>query len=269
MPGAPPVSPDRPNTNMPSAALRNPIRLALMPGFDLLTRRRVFLARYWRPGPRRVLDAGVGNGWFAYLAYRSGAAVLAIGNEEGQVAKARAFYNGWMGIPEDRLRFQLTDLRALDTLEGRFDEILCYETLEHILDDRRVCTQFRRLLADEGDLHICVPNAAHPRWAQEPLDERGEWGGHVRAGYTHATLDALLQPLGFERTATAGVGGSALALADQWLQRMRGSVGDLGAAPVALPLLSLVALDSDQPKVPYSVYGRFRKAAFARASSLP
>jgi glycosyltransferase involved in cell wall biosynthesis len=82
---------------------------------------------------------------------------------------------------------------------------------------------------------------AHPRWAQEPLDERGEWGGHVRAGYTHATLDGLLQPLGFERTATAGVGGSALALADQWLQRMRGSVGDLGAVPVALPLLSLVS----------------------------
>src|SRR4029453_5682533 len=118
MPGAPRMSPGRPSTNMPSAALRNPIRLALMPGFDLLTRRRVFLARYWRSGPRRVLDAGGGNGWFAYLAYRSGAAVLAIGNEEGQVAKARAFYNGWMGIPEDRLRFQLTDFGAPVKLGG-------------------------------------------------------------------------------------------------------------------------------------------------------
>jgi len=250
---------------MPSAALRNRVRLALMPGFDLCTRRRVILARYWRSGPRQVLDAGVGNGWFAYLAYQSGAAVLAVGNDEGQVAKARAFYNGWMGIPESRLRFQLLDLRALDTLEGRFDEILCYETLEHILDDRRVCTEFGRLLAAGGDLHICVPNAAHPRWAQEPLDERGEWGGHVRAGYTHTTLDTLLNPLGFERTAAAGVGGNALASADQWLQRVRGSVGDLGAAPIALPLLSLVPLDPEQPKVPYSVYGRFRKTTRERA----
>jgi len=194
--------------------------------------------------------------------------VLAIGNDEGQVAKARAFYNDWMHVPSERLRFRLMDLRALVSLEGRFDEIVCYETLEHILDDRRVCAEFHRLLADEGDLHICVPNAAHPRWAHEPLDERGEWGGHVRAGYTHATLDALLQPIGFERTAAAGVGGSALALADQWLQRMRGSVGDLGAAPVALPLLSLVPLDSEQPKVPYCVYGRFRKTTSGRGPSL-
>jgi SAM-dependent methyltransferase len=230
-----------------------------MPGFDLFTRRRVSLTRYWRAGPRRVLDAGVGNGWFSYLAYRSGASVLAVGNVESQVARAQAFYNGWMRIPEDRLRFQLVDLRALDALEGRFDEILCYETLEHILDDRGVCTEFHRLIADAGDLHICVPNAAHPRWAHEPLDERGEWGGHVRAGYTHATLDALLGSLGFECTAAAGVGGSALALADQWLQRMRGRVGDLGAAPIALPLLALVPLDAVQPKVPYSVYARFRK----------
>src|SRR5262249_13188235 len=154
------------------------------------------------------------------LAYRSGAAVHAIGNDEGQVSKAQAFYNGWLRIPEDRLRFRMLDLRALDSLDGCFDEIICYETLEHILDDRRVCAEFHRLLASQGELHLCVPNAAHPKWAGEPLDVRGEWGGHVRAGYTHATLDALLGPLGFERTAAAGVGGSALARADQWLQRM-------------------------------------------------
>ena len=150
---------------MPSQALRNRVRLALMPGFDLCTRRRVSLSRYWRSGPRRVLDAGIGNGWFAYLAYRSGAAVHAIGNDEGQVSKAQAFYNGWLRIPEDRLRFRMLDLRALDSLDGCFDEIICYETLEHILDDRRVCAEFHRLLASRGELHVCVPNAAHPRWA--------------------------------------------------------------------------------------------------------
>jgi SAM-dependent methyltransferase len=252
---------------MSSATLRNRIRLSLMPGFDLCTRRRVFLSRFWRSGPRRVLDAGCGNGWFSYLAYRSGAAVVAISNEPGQVAKAKAFYNGWMQIPEERLQFRLCDLRSLATLDiVPCDEIICYETLEHIVDDEAVCRQFHRLLIADGDLHICVPNAGHPRWAGEGLDARGEWGGHVRAGYTDATLDALLAPLGFARTATAGVGGSAIALADRCLQRMRGRVGDIGAAPVALPLFPLVAFDSDRPKLPYSVYGRFRKGtADARA----
>jgi SAM-dependent methyltransferase len=247
---------------MSSGAIRNRIRLSLMPGFDLCTRRRVFLSRFWRTGPRRVLDAGCGNGWFSYLAYRSGATVVGISNEPGQVAKAQAFYNGWLEVPEDRLQFRLCDLRSIAALTiDLCDEIICYETLEHIVDDSAVCQEFHRLLSPGGNLHICVPNAGHPRWASEGLDARGEWGGHVRAGYTDATLDALLAPIGFERTATAGVGGQALALADRCLQVMRGSVGDLGAAPVALPLFPLVALDSHRPRLPYSVYGRFRKRA--------
>ena len=120
---------------------------------------------------RATARSRCGNGWFSYLAYRSGATVVGINNEAGQVAKAQAFYNGWLQIPEDRLQFRLGDLRSIAALTiDPCDEIICYETLEHILDDAALCREFHRLLSPGGNLHICVPNAGHPRWASEGLD---------------------------------------------------------------------------------------------------
>src|SRR5438132_9646815 len=118
---------------MARGSLFNWARRALMPGFDLMTRRRVRLRRYWKTGPRTVLDAGSGNGWFSYLAYRSGATVTAVNNVADQVEKATAFYNGWLGIPTARLAFQQLNLYDIDCFPAEsFDEIICYETLEHI-----------------------------------------------------------------------------------------------------------------------------------------
>src|SRR5881296_2631908 len=171
-------------------------RRLIMPGADLFTRRRVRLKRYWQTGSRRVLDAGSGNGWFSYLAVRSGATVVAVNMDEGQVKKAIRFYNKTFGIPTDRLEFRLLNLYNVETIPGSFDEIICYETLEHIKRDTEVCSSFFRMLRPNGILHLCCPNADHPRWRNEWLDDK-EGGYHVRAGYTLKTYQELLEPLGF------------------------------------------------------------------------
>ena len=178
-------------------SLRDLLRFHWMPGTDLFTRRRVGLESHWAHGSRKVLDAGCGNGWFAYRACRGDATVTAVAISAGLVARGAAFYNDYLGIPPTRLRFVELNLYDLPNLGETYDEIICYETLEHIRDDRRVCEHFFAALNPGGTLHLCCPNADHPRWAAEVLDDE-EQGGHVRCGYTEASYRALLEPLGFE-----------------------------------------------------------------------
>jgi ribosomal protein L11 methylase PrmA len=85
-----------------------------MPGMDLFTRRRVRLCRHWKTGPRNVLDAGSGNGWFSYLAYKTGATVTGINIEDAQLEKSIQFFNRWMNIPEDRLNFKKLNLYEIE-----------------------------------------------------------------------------------------------------------------------------------------------------------
>ena len=234
---------------------RNNIRWLLMPGLDLFTRRRVRLCRYWSSGPRRVLDAGCGNGWFSYLAYRSGAKVVAVNFNEAEVQKAIQFYNVYRGISSESLQFKKLNLYNIDCLEPSFDEIICYETLEHIRNDVKVCNAFWKLLKSAGSLHLCCPNAEHPRWRNEQLDSE-ENGYHVRAGYTLGSYRSLLEPIGFEIADIEGMGGPMLTRACLLLDSLRKHLGDFGSLPIALFLFFLVWLDRSVTRSPYSLYIR-------------
>ena len=61
----------------------------LYPGLDLHTRNRASLRRFWQTGPRDVLDAGSGNGYFSWLAYQTGARVVAMNYEQDQVRESK------------------------------------------------------------------------------------------------------------------------------------------------------------------------------------
>jgi SAM-dependent methyltransferase len=230
-------------------------RRLLMPGFDLCTRRRVKLQRHWRKGPRRFLDAGSGNGWFSYLAYRSGAKVTAVSALTGEIEKARRFYNNWLGIPEERLSFRTLNFYQIESLGEKFDEIICYEALEHVKDDALVAQSFFRMLNPGGVLHLCCPNAEHPRWKAEVLDLE-EQGGHVRAGYTFESYRALLDPMGFTISEVEGVGGPLLSKAELALSKVRGRFGDFVSVPLALSLFPTVWFDGGKASCPFSVYVR-------------
>ena len=224
-----------------------------MPGFDLFTRKRVGLSRYWLRGERRVLDAGCGNGWFAYLAYSTGATVIAVNIASDQVDKAIEFYNNWRGIPRERLQFGCLNLYDLDSLEPGFDEIFCYETLEHIRDDVKVCKRFWTLLKPRGKLHLCCPNAEHPHWRDEPLDAE-EKGGHVRTGYTLESYRSLLETTGFQISDVEGLGGPLLVKAYFILQSVRDCLGNVPSISLAFLMLPLVWFDSRSSKNPYCLY---------------
>ncbi|MDP2938689.1 MAG: class I SAM-dependent methyltransferase [Candidatus Omnitrophota bacterium] len=233
--------------------MRNHLRWWLMPGLDLFTRRRVRLCSYWLSGSRRVLDAGSGNGWFSYLAYRLGATVIAVNIAQDQVQKATQFYNLWRGIPLSQLKFIKLNVYNLDCLEPGFDEIICYETLEHIKDDVKICKLFWKLLKPGGFLHLCSPYAEHPRWRKERLDIK-EKGGHVREGYTLESYRSMLEPIGFQIIDTEGMGGPILTKVCFVIQALKNRFGNVWCLPFVLLAIPLIWLDPRHMNRPYSLY---------------
>ena len=192
-----------------------------MPGPDLFTERRaVLLRKYLGKGPRMVLDCGCGNGWFSYMAYKSGARVLGISLRADEVEKAREMYNVFMGLPKDKMDFQHMNAYEMGTLnlDNQVDEIICFETLEHIKEDRRVCEIFYKMLKKNGVLHLSCPNSRHPRWQKEQLDIDSRWSGHVREGYTMDSYRALLEPLGFEIVGSEGMGNQFLSSVSEFVR---------------------------------------------------
>jgi SAM-dependent methyltransferase len=234
-------------------SLSNRFRWWLMPGLDLFTRRRTRLSRHWLRGERKVLDAGSGNGWFSYLAYRSGAWVTAVNIEGRQVEKAISFYNSWRRISPQRLKFLKMDLRSFSFPEAEFDEIICYEVLEHIVNDVDICRKFWKTLKPGGYLHLCCPYAEHPRWRKELLYSELS-GAHVRRGYTLESYRRLLEPIGFRIVAVEGMGAAALAKFSIFLQRLRGYFCDVWCLPLFILAIPITWLDPGKIKVPFSLY---------------
>lgn len=240
---------------MMSSHFRSALRALLYPGLDLHTRNRSSLTRFWKSGPRDVLDAGSGNGYFSWLAYRTGARVVAMNFEHEQVEKAREFLVGYRRADPSRLQFEQCNLYELRGEARAFDEIICFEVLEHLRRDEEVVREFHRILRPGGSLHLCCPNRLHPRHQVEILDKE-ERGGHVRAGYTAEEYRALLEPAGFRIERILGIGSPGVYHADRLLRAIRNRVGDLAALPLlplALPLVWAARFD---PKVPFSLYAR-------------
>lgn len=240
------------------AHLRNLLRDLIYPGLDLHTRNRASLSKFWRNGHRDVLDAGSGNGYFSWLAYKDGASVVAINVDNGQVEKARGFLVGHRKADPRKLSFECANLYDLRDETRSFDEIICFEVLEHIRDDKTIVTEFYRLLRPGGILHLCCPNKLHPRHQAEVLDV-DERGGHVRAGYTEDEYRELLEPIGFEIQNVVGIGPTILYIVDEILRKVRTVLPEVAAIPFLLLALPIVRFAKLNPAVPYSLYVKSKK----------
>lgn len=235
--------------------VRNWLRALLFPGLDLHTRNRASLCKFWQTRPRDVLDAGFGNGYFSWLAYKSGARVLALNMDQEQVDKARDFLLAYKKAEPSRLRLEHFNLYDLPEVTQEFDEVICYEVLEHLGRDSYVLGEFYRLLRPGGMLHLCTPYRLHPHHLTSELD-LNETGGHVRPGYTEEDYRALLEPLGFHVDVVVGIGPRGLCSADRILRAIRVKFGDLAALPLLPFCLPLLWLARFNPAVPFSLYVR-------------
>jgi SAM-dependent methyltransferase len=238
--------------------MKNFLRNLFYPGLDLHTRNRASLCRFWKNGTRDFLDAGCGNGYFSWLAYRSGANVVGLNFEPGQVVKAKQFLIGYRKADPDRLTFEEYNLYNLSNDGRKFDEIVCFEVLEHLKRDMDVVKSFSKLLNPGGLLHVCCPNKHHPRHQAEVLDE-SESGGHVRPGYDEADYREMMQACGLQVEKIVGIGTPSVYFADAFLRTIRSRVGDWAALPFFYFFLPVVWFARFNPKVPFSLYVQARK----------
>lgn len=229
------------------------LKRAFFPGFDLHTRCRYKnLPHMFQTGAINTLDAGCGNGSLSYAAHRLGNKVFGLELNANQVARNLEFFKR-IGCKD--MRFEVRNLYDLRSVEEKFDQIICSETLEHIARDAEVVRSLASLLKDGGVLHLCCPYALHPKHnlgrTNGPED-----GGHVRDGYTLESYEALLMPAGFEIIDCVGLGSPLLNRADRVIRFVRNRAGDISALPLFLLFGWLaVSIDSkSSPKVPYSLY---------------
>ena len=144
-----------------------------------------------------ISDAGCGSGSFAIYSATRGNETVGISYDKSQLQTARS-QSSTLGI--GNLAFFLADLRDLDQISlqlGAFDQVICFETIEHILDDDKLIGDLGTLLIPGGQLLLVTPS----RQCRPMLGDRvsdTEDGGHVRWGYTHYELQTLLRRHGLE-----------------------------------------------------------------------
>lgn len=160
--------------------------------------RWVWLKKHMRRGPVRTLDAGCGSGAFTIATARSGNIAIGISFDESNNAKARrrAALLGVRGCEFITENFRNLKSRAREL--GTFDQIICFETIEHILNDRGLVEDFFYVLNKGGVVLLTAP---YRYYRLLPGDEAGlsitEDGGHVRRGYTHESIAEIFESAGF------------------------------------------------------------------------
>jgi SAM-dependent methyltransferase len=172
------------------------LRKLLFPGLDISTRKRLRFTQYFCHGDIKTLDAGCGNGAFSFEAYRRGNRVLGIGLDEESIRKCEEFRD-FLGYDSTRIRFRVQNLYDLEELGENFDQIICFEVLEHLKEDRKVLEIFFAILNPGGILHISTPRADRKPYFSEVISSE-EDGSHVRLGYREADLRNMLKEAGFD-----------------------------------------------------------------------
>ena len=163
------------------------------PSFD----RFVWLKNHIQSGPLRTLDAGCGSGTFTLYAAKLGNDALGISFDKrnNTTAQGRAKLLGIQSA-----HFIERDLRNLSELSndiGSFDQIICFETIEHIMEDRKLIFALSKLLNPGGRILLTAPYKYYNHLFTDKLSEY-EDGGHVRWGYTHEEISDIFTDAGLE-----------------------------------------------------------------------
>jgi len=145
----------------------------------------------------KILDVGCGSGAFSFLAARKGNAIVGVSIEErnNKVASKRG---DMLGIRD--FKFITSDVKNLIEVvenEAPFQGVICFETIEHIMDDKKLIKNISSLLEIGGKLFITTPYRYHKNWEKEVVSPV-ENGDHVRHGYTQEEMKEILEKTGFE-----------------------------------------------------------------------
>ena len=108
---------------------------------------------------KRVLEIGCGYGSLSVYMAKRGAKVtgIDISSEAIKISKRNSFLNN------QRVMFKKFCAEDLPFKDKNFDVIICCETLEHILNYKKVINEIIRVTKDSGRFVITIPNSLNPR----------------------------------------------------------------------------------------------------------
>jgi len=192
-----------------------------------------------RTGSGQALaDVGCGSGAFTIGAALRGyqALGLTFDARDQRAAAERAALCGAGSASFDAL-----DVRYLDSrpdLKGRFEVVLCTETIEHIADDQKLITDLAACLKPGGRLLLTTPYEHYRAITPSDngpfmLDRTDGW--HVRRGYTEARLRELSQTAGLSVDAVSycsGILSQKITFILRTLARIHPLVGRIAILPL-------------------------------------
>ncbi len=217
----------------------------LIHGDPCVLDRWLWLRRHLRRGGQRTFDAGCGNGAFSIYAARCGNQVVAasFSAREQDDARRRAELVG-----VDTIDFRVLDLRELGAHKealGLFDQIICFETIEHVRNDRALVSELASMLRPGGRLLLTTPNVEHhPLYSEERFPDDTEDGSHVRYGYSGEELREIALAGGLEIADQGFVSGLISQKVTDLMRRLTTRFGTMVGWVAVLPLRLLVVVDS-------------------------
>jgi SAM-dependent methyltransferase len=225
-------------------------RALLIHGDPSVLDRWLWLRRHLRKGGVRTFDAGCGNGAFSIYAARCGNEVVAasFSPREQQDARRRAELVGVNGID-----FRTIDLRELERHRqslGSFDQIICFETIEHLADDEALVGSLAAMLRPGGQLLLTAPfEDHHPLFSEERDPSGAEDGSHVRYGYSKARLQEIAQGAGLQVASEGFISGFVSQKLTDLMRICTARLGRLAGWAIMLPLRPLAVLDAPLTRV--------------------
>lgn len=142
-----------------------------------------------------VLEIGPGGGpWTLELLKRNNRVTVA----DVDMASLLRLKNKLELFPLKRDQAHMVNCHAKNfSSQKKYDQIIIFEVLEHIMDDERALVNLVRHLAPGGEVLISTPSRDHRPIAGECVSPR-EDGRHVRKGYSFEDFANMLSRCGMK-----------------------------------------------------------------------
>ncbi|MCS6943794.1 MAG: class I SAM-dependent methyltransferase, partial [Geminocystis sp.] len=152
--------------------------------------------KYFVKGNIKTLDVACGGGAFSIIAAQNGNQVLGVDYDARNISVCYEYLSAF-NISDKQVLFKEFNIKSLDSLNDMYDQVFCFEILEHIIDDEAIVRSIAKITKPGSKLLISVPNLYHKPLYKETISpvENGE---HVRFGYSFEQLEKLVSKYGFE-----------------------------------------------------------------------
>ncbi len=233
------------------------VRATALTGDPSMFDRWRFLQRHLQPGAWRTLDAGSGSGASILYAGKIGNSGVGISFDEESNKKGHMRAEL---LQINNIKFITADLRELDKYSeklGLFDQIICFETIEHIFNDAKLIKDLAALLKPGGRILLTTPYKYYRPLIGDKISPC-EDGGHVRWGYTHQEIRELFAKYGLKVTVEEFISGFISQKITNVIRLLNTHLKNLITWVLVFPFRFLVVFDDPLTKLikyPYLTIG--------------